>query len=122
MDIATILLVLNTIISILHPIKHIPQIIHTIQIKRTEDLSKTNIICELGLNIMSLTSCILVYFYMGKHKFFLPVIIEKSSSLVFITIIYILKNKYTVKTYTYDEIKPINTNIPLYEKQIENDI
>lgn len=122
MDIATILLVLNTIISILHPIKHIPQIIHTIQIKRTEDLSKTNIICELGLNIMSLTSCILVYFYMGKHKFFLPVIIEKSSSLVFITIIYILKNKYTVKTYTYDEIKPINQNTPTYENPIENNI
>lgn len=122
MDIANIILALNIIISILHPIKHIPQIIHTIQIKRTEDLSKTNIICELGLNIMSLTSCILIYFYMGKHKFFLPIVIEKASSMVFITIIYILKNKYTLKTFTYEEIKPINTNIPLYEKQIENNI
>ena len=122
MDIATILLVLNTIISILHPIKHIPQIIHTIQIKRTDDLSKTNIICELGLNVMSLTSCILIYFYMGKHKFFLPIVIEKSSSLVFITIIYILKNKYTLKTFTYEEIKPINQNTPTYENPIENNI
>jgi len=122
MDIATILLVLNTIISILHPIKHIPQIIHTIQIKRTEDLSKTNIICELGLNVMSLTSCILVYFYMGKHKFFLPVIIEKASSTVFITIIYILKNKYTVNSFTYEEIKPINESVPIYERPIRNDI
>ena len=122
MDIATFLLVLNTIISILHPIKHIPQIIHTMQIKRTEDLSKTNIICEFGLNIMSLTSCILVYFYMGKHKLFLPVIIEKASSTIFITIIYILKNEYALKTHTYEEIKPINTIIPTYENKIENNI
>lgn len=122
MNIANILLVLNTIISILHPIKHIPQIIHTIQIKRTDDLSRTNIICELGLNVMSLTSCVLIYFYMGKHKFFLPIVIEKSSSLVFITIIYILKNKYTLKTFTYEEIKPINQNTPTYENPIENNI
>ena len=91
MDISTLLLIINVIISILHPIKHIPQILHTINTKRVEDLSKTNIICELSLNILSLSSCILVYFYMGKQLFFLPIIIEKGSSTVFICIIYILK-------------------------------
>ena len=43
MVLETFLFYLNTLISILHPIKHIPQIIHTINTKRAEDLSKTNI-------------------------------------------------------------------------------
>ena len=109
MDISTLLLIINVIISILHPIKHIPQILHTINTKRVEDLSKTNIICELSLNILSLSSCILVYFYMGKQLFFLPIIIEKGSSTVFICIIYILKIKYT-RVYSYEEIIPISNN------------
>ena len=109
MDISTLLLIINVIISILHPIKHIPQILHTINTKRVEDLSKTNIICELSLNILSLSSCILVYFYMGKQLFFLPIIIEKGSSTVFICIIYILKIKYT-RVYSYEEIMPISNN------------
>ena len=74
-----------------------------------EDLSKTNIICELSLNILSLSSCILVYFYMGKQLFFLPIIIEKGSSTLFICIIYILKIKYT-RVYSYEEIIPISNN------------
>lgn len=110
MDISTILLIINVIISILHPIKHIPQILHTINTKRVEDLSKTNIICELSLNILSLSSCILVYFYMGKQLFFLPIIIEKGSSTIFICIIYILKIKYT-RVYSYEEIIPISNRL-----------
>lgn len=70
MNVASILLVLNSIISILHPVKHIPQILHTYNTKSVEDLSYINIICEIGLNILSLTSCILVYLYMGKRIFF----------------------------------------------------
>lgn len=110
MDISTLLLIINVIISILHPIKHIPQILHTINTKRVEDLSKTNIICELSLNILSLSSCILVYFYMGKQLFFLPIIIEKGSSTLFICIIYILKIKYT-RVYSYEEIIPISNRL-----------
>lgn len=81
MEISTFLLLLNSIISILHPVKHIPQIIHTINTKRVEDISKINIICELGMNIMSVTSCLLIYFYMGKKLFFLPIIIESYPQL-----------------------------------------
>ncbi len=109
MDVSNILLVMNIFISILHPIKHIPQIIHTINTQKVDDLSKANILCELGLNILSLTSCILAYFYIGKQTFFLPIVIEKASSTIFICIIYNLKTKYT-KTYIYEEIKPINGN------------
>ena len=75
MDISNILLLMNIFISVLHPIKHIPQIYHTINTKKTEDLSKLNIVCELGLNLLSLTSCILVYVYMGKQTFFLPIFV-----------------------------------------------
>jgi len=109
MDVSNILLVMNIFISILHPIKHIPQIIHTINTQKVDDLSKTNILCEIGLNILSLTSCILAYFYIGKQTFFLPIVIEKASSTIFICIMYNLKTKYT-KTYIYEEIKPINGN------------
>ena len=121
MEMATFLLLLNSIISILHPVKHIPQIIHTINTKRVEDISKINIICELGMNIMSVTSCLLIYFYMGKKMFFLPIIIEKLSSTVFIGTIYYLKIKYTLNPYSYEEIRPINSPTNLY-KNTENDI
>lgn len=112
MDISNILLLMNICISILHPIKHIPQIYHTINTKKAEDLSKLNIVCELGLNLLSLTSCILVYVYMGKQIFFLPILIEKASSTIFICIIYNLKIKYT-KIYAYEEIKQINEIDPI---------
>tara|TARA_Y100000816_G_C25797427_1_gene417696 strand:+ start:22 stop:387 length:366 start_codon:yes stop_codon:yes gene_type:complete len=102
------LLLLNVIISILHPIKHIPQILHMVNTKRVEDLSKTNIICELGLNLLSVTSCILIYINMGKKTFFIPVIVEKLSSTILMITIYYLKDKYTVIPFMYEEIKPIN--------------
>lgn len=113
MNISTLLLTLNICISILHPIKHIPQIYHTITTKKANDLSKLNIVCELGLNLLSLTSCILVYIFMGKQAFFLPILIEKASSTVFICIIYNLKTKYTILQYGYDEIKPVNEKTPI---------
>lgn len=107
MELSNILLVLNIFISILHPLKHIPQIIHTMETKKVEDLSKTNILCELGMNVFSTISCVLAYYRIGKQTFFLPVVIEKATSTVFICIIYHLKKKYT-RVYTYEEIKPIN--------------
>jgi len=112
MDISNILLLMNICISVLHPIKHIPQIYHTINTKKAEDLSKLNIVCELGLNLLSLTSCILVYVYMGKQTFFLPILVEKASSTIFICIIYNLKIKYT-KIYAYEEIKQTNEMNPI---------
>lgn len=121
MEMSTFLLLLNSIISILHPVKHIPQIIHTINTKRVEDISKINIICELGMNIMSVTSCLLIYFYMGKKMFFLPIIIEKLSSTVFIGTIYYLKIKYTLTPYSYEEITHINSPTILH-KNTEKDI
>lgn len=112
MDISNILLLMNICISILHPIKHIPQIYHTINTRKAEDLSKLNIVCELGLNLLSLTSCILVYVYMGKQTFFLPILVEKASSTIFICVIYNLKIKYT-KMYAYEEIKQVNEIDPI---------
>ena len=106
-DISTLLLIMNIFISIMHPIKHIPQIIHTLNTKRADDLSKENILCELGLNVFSLTSCVLAYYHIGKQAFLLPVVIEKASSTIFICYIYHLKRKYTY-AYTYEEIKPVN--------------
>ena len=50
---------------------------------------------------------------MGKQIFFLPILIEKASSTVFICIIYYLKVKYTIITYEYEEIKPVNEMSPI---------
>lgn len=106
MELSNILLIMNIFISIMHPIKHIPQIIHTLNTKKTDDLSQTNILCELGLNVFSLTSCVLTYYHIGKQTFLLPVVIEKASSTIFICYIYHLKTKYT-RAYVYEEIQPI---------------
>ncbi len=107
MEITEFLLILNIISSILHPIKYIPQIIHTIKTKKVEDLSKVNIICELILNMMHLTSFSLIYIYIGQKQFFIPIIVEKVTSTIFIGSVLYLKNKYTVGTYNFEEIKPI---------------
>jgi uncharacterized protein with PQ loop repeat len=116
MDLESFILFLNIIISILHPIKHLPQIAHTIQTKKVEDLSKINILCELGLNILSVTSYIMIYICMEKKTLFIPIIVEKVSSLIFIGTIYYLKIKYTTSSYTYEEIRPVTQN----NVQIEN--
>lgn len=116
MNINFILLIFNSIIFILHPIKHIPQIIHTVKTKRANDISKVNIICEFILNIMSLISSILVYIYMGKHTFFVPILIEKLSSTIFIITIYCLRMKYS-----YDDIPCTNEEtMPLNYKSFDN--
>jgi uncharacterized protein with PQ loop repeat len=121
MSIENFLLILNIIISILHPIKHIPQILHTIKTKRVEDLSRTNIICELGINLLSVSSCILVYVYMGKKAFFIPILVEKMSSTILIATIYYLKDKYTITVYSHEEIKPIN-NMNYESIEIKNEM
>ena len=106
MDLSSLILLLNIINSILHPIKHIPQIIHTLKTKSVNDLSLMNIICELGLNLLSVTSFLLMFFCM-KHKiFFIPIIIEKFSSTIFITTIFYLKRKYST-VRDDNEIKPL---------------
>jgi uncharacterized protein with PQ loop repeat len=110
MELESFILLLNIIISILHPIKHLPQIAHTIQTKKVEDLSKINILCELGLNILSVTSYIMIYICMEKKTLFIPIIVEKISSLIFIGTIYYLKIKYTIPPYTYEEIRPVLQN------------
>tara|TARA_Y100001970_G_C14202547_1_gene841970 strand:+ start:1174 stop:1509 length:336 start_codon:yes stop_codon:yes gene_type:complete len=106
MNICYLILFLNIIISVLHPIKHIPQIIHTLNTKKVEDLSKLNIISELCLNILSITSFLIMYIYMNNTTYILPIIIEKFSSICFVIIIFYLKNKYTIN-HNYEEIKPI---------------
>jgi hypothetical protein len=108
MGLEKFLLLLNILISVLHPIKHIPQILHTLHTRSVEDLSKTNILCELGINLMSVSSCVLVYIYMGKKPFFIPVLVEKLSSTILIGTIYHLKDKYTIGPVSYEEIQPIN--------------
>ena len=108
MNPSSLILLLNTINSILHPIKHIPQIIHTLKTKSVNDLSLINIICELGLNLLSVISFLLMYFCMEQKIFFIPIIIEKFSSTIFITTIFYLKRKYTnTEKSTYNEIKPL---------------
>ena len=108
MNFSNLILLLNIINSILHPIKHIPQIIHTLKTKSVNDLSLMNIICELALNLLSVISFLLMYFCM-KHKIiFIPIIIEKISSTIFISTIFYLKRKYTnTEKITYSEIKPL---------------
>ena len=49
-----------------------------------------------------------MYFYVGKNTIFIPIIIEKLSSTIFITTIFYLKKKYTnTQQIAYNEIKPL---------------
>ena len=97
MYLSYLILLLNVSISIFHPIKYIPQIIHTIKRKSADDLSFTNIICEIILNFLSVISFfLLMYFYVGKNTIFIPIISEKLSSTIFITTIFYLKKNIQI--------------------------
>ena len=88
------LLVLNTLVSVLHSIKHLPQCIHMINQKNGDGLSMQYIYGELLLNIVSTITTFKMLILIHNSIYLIPVLLEKILSTVIIFTMFYIKKKY----------------------------
>jgi hypothetical protein len=91
----TTLFVVNIIISILHPMKHIPQCLYMIQHENADGLSMIYIQGEMVLNTLTTMVSISLFLHLHHAIYLLPIIFEKIMSLSMIAWMMHLKQKYT---------------------------
>ena len=88
------LLVLNTLVSVLHSIKHLPQCIHMINQKNGDGLSMQYIYGELLLNMISTITTFKMLVLIHNSIYLIPVLLEKILSTVIIFTMFYIKKKY----------------------------
>lgn len=88
------LLVLNTLVSVLHSIKHLPQCIHMINQKNGDGLSMQYIYGELLLNMVSTITTFKMLILIHNSIYLIPVLLEKILSTVIIFTMFYIKKKY----------------------------
>jgi uncharacterized protein with PQ loop repeat len=93
---------MNTIVSILHSTKHVPQCIHMIENKSGDGLSMKYIQTELGLNLLSAITTFKMFVELHNSLLLLPVLLEKIFGFSMIITMYCLKKKYEVYDSDYD--------------------
>lgn len=89
------LFIINIILAVFHPLKHVPQCVHMIRHETADGLSMQYIRGELVLN--TLTVAVSISMFMTKHHviYLVPVIFEKIVSLSMIAYMGHLKQKYS---------------------------
>ena len=95
----SIILITNIIVSILHPLKYIPQCLHIIQRESADDISLQYIQGEILLNAISTTISVSMLLNVHNFLYFLPIICEKSLSLGMIIYIAYLKHKFQLNNH-----------------------
>ena len=88
------LLVLNTLVSVLHSIKHLPQCIHMINQKNGDGLSMQYIYGELLLNMISTITTFKMLVLIHNSIYLIPVLLEKILSTLMIFTMFYIKKKY----------------------------
>jgi len=88
------LLVLNTLVSVLHSIKHLPQCIHMINKKNGDGLSMQYIYGELLLNMVSTITTFKMLILIHNSIYLIPVLLEKILSTLMIFTMFYIKKKY----------------------------
>ena len=88
------LLVLNTLVSVLHSIKHLPQCIHMINQKNGDGLSMQYIYGELLLNMVSTITTFKMLILIHNSIYLIPVLLEKILSTLMIFTMFYIKKKY----------------------------
>jgi hypothetical protein len=105
----SIILILNILISIIHPLKYIPQIIHINESQSVNDLSLYYLQGETVLNILSMIICIDMTLHIDKLIYFFPIIFEKLLSLIMILYITYLKKKFSIEN-TWTDVSSIDSD------------
>lgn len=88
------LLVLNTLVSVLHSIKHLPQCIHMINQKNGDGLSMQYVYGELLLNMISTITTFKMLVLIHNSIYLIPVLLEKILSTLMIFTMFYIKKKY----------------------------
>ena len=100
----SVILITNIIVSILHPLKYIPQCLHIIQRESADDISIRYIQGEILLNAISTSISVSMLLNVHNFMYFLPIICEKSLSLGMIIYIAYLKHLYSLNNIEEDNI------------------
>lgn len=122
----SIILITNIIVSILHPLKYIPQCLHIIQRESADDISLQYIHGEILLNAISTTISINMLFNVHNFVYFLPIICEKSLSLGMILYIAYLKHTFQLNnTDVWNSVSSIDdydnwSNVSSIDDDIDN--
>lgn len=110
----SLLLIINIIISIIHPLKYLPQIIHIIETESVDDISMCYLNIETLLNILTLIIFIKITLGSNNLIYFIPNIGEKILSLVMILYLSYLKNKFTNNQNIENELSIEDTSDDIY--------
>ena len=99
-----LIIIINIIVSILHPLKYIPLCLHINHRESVDDISVHYIQGEILLNGISITISISMLFS-NVHNilYFLPIIFEKALSFGMIIYIGYLKHKYSSNNILNEE-------------------
>ena len=87
------IVVINMLISFIHPLKYIPQIIHINRRQSVEDISLNYILSEVIENLISISLTLKVMFDTHEFAYFVPIFSEKVITFTIILYMLNLKNK-----------------------------
>ncbi len=93
----SIFFIINILISVMHPLKYIPQITHINRRQSVEDISLHYVLSEVIENLIS--TSLTLKMILGTHEFayFVPIFSEKIITFTIILYILYLKNKFSTK-------------------------
>ena len=91
----SIFFIINILVSIMHPLKYIPQISHINNRQSTEDISLNYVLGEVIENIISTSLTLKMIFDTHEFVYFIPLFSEKVFTFTIILYILYLKNKFS---------------------------
>lgn len=106
----SVFIIVNIIISIMHPLKYVPQIMHINRRESVEDISLHYVGSEVILNCLSTSLTLKMILETHNFIYFLPIFCEKTITLVIILYILYLKKIYTTnENLTWNDVSSIDS-------------
>ena len=106
----SVFIIVNIIISIMHPLKYVPQIMHINRRESVDDISLHYVGSEVILNCLSTSLTLKMILETHNFIYFLPIFCEKTITLVIILYILYLKNFYTTnENLTWNDMSSIDS-------------
>jgi len=106
----SVFILVNIIISIMHPLKYVPQIMHINRRESVEDISLHYVGSEVILNCLSTSLTLKMILETHNFIYFLPIFCEKTITLGIILYILYLKKFYTTnENLTWNDVSSIDS-------------
>lgn len=88
-----IFFIINILVSIMHPLKYVPQIYHIHNRQSVGDISLNYVLCEMMENLISTTFTLKMILDTHEFAYFVPLFSEKVITFTIILYILYLKKK-----------------------------